>query len=423
MSSSLSGTRVLELAHVMAGPVCGLMLADLGADVVKVERLPDGDSSRTFVPPEVDGESAAFMMLNRGKRGVALDLRSAEGVDVVRRLAAAADVLIENFRVGTMERMGLGWDDLARANPRLVYCQITGFGRTGPLAETGGFDLIAQGYSGLMSITGEGPGRDPVKVGAPVTDITAGILAALGVAGALLERERTGRGQLVDTSLFEAGITQTYWQSAIALATGKSPGPMGSAHPLAAPYQAFRTSDGWINVGASNAATWVRLTDALGRPELREDPRFAENSGRMMHLTELCDLLRPVFHSRTTGEWLALLVAAGVPAGPVASIGEMLAHPQALAREMVVEVSHSRLGTMKSLGSPVKLSGSTHSSTGDGDGAPLAGSPRRTGGREPPPRRGAPRLGEHTREVLEEAGWAAAEVEGLIEKGAALAPS
>jgi crotonobetainyl-CoA:carnitine CoA-transferase CaiB-like acyl-CoA transferase len=423
MSSSLSGTRVLELAHVMAGPVCGLMLADLGADVVKVERLPDGDSSRTFVPPEVDGESAAFMMLNRGKRGVALDLRSAEGVDVVRRLAAAADVLIENFRVGTMERMGLGWDDLARANPRLVYCQITGFGRTGPLAETGGFDLIAQGYSGLMSITGEGPGRDPVKVGAPVTDITAGILAALGVAGALLERERTGRGQLVDTSLFEAGITQTYWQSAIALATGKSPGPMGSAHPLAAPYQAFRTSDGWINVGASNAATWVRLTDALGRPELREDPRFAENSGRMMHLTELCDFLRPVFHSRTTGEWLALLVAAGVPAGPVASIGEMLAHPQALAREMVVEVSHSRLGTMKSLGSPVKLSGSTHSSTGDGDGAPLAGSPRRTGGREPPPRRGAPRLGEHTREVLEEAGWAAAEVEGLIEKGAALAPS
>jgi crotonobetainyl-CoA:carnitine CoA-transferase CaiB-like acyl-CoA transferase len=423
MSSSLSGTRVLELAHVMAGPVCGLMLADLGADVVKVERLPDGDSSRTFVPPEVDGESAAFMMLNRGKRGVALDLRSAEGVDVVRRLAAAADVLIENFRVGTMERMGLGWDDLARANPRLVYCQITGFGRTGPLAETGGFDLIAQGYSGLMSITGEGPGRDPVKVGAPVTDITAGILAALGVAGALLERERTGRGQLVDTSLFEAGITQTYWQSAIALATGKSPGPMGSAHPLAAPYQAFRTSDGWINVGASNAATWVRLTDALGRPELREDPRFAENSGRMMHLTELCDFLRPVFHSRTTGEWLALLVAAGVPAGPVASIGEMLAHPQALAREMVVEVSHSRLGTMKSLGSPVKLSGSTRSSTGDGDGAPLAGSPRRTGGREPPPRRGAPRLGEHTREVLEEAGWAAAEVEGLIEKGAALAPS
>jgi crotonobetainyl-CoA:carnitine CoA-transferase CaiB-like acyl-CoA transferase len=423
MSSSLSGTRVLELAHVMAGPVCGLMLADLGADVVKVERLPGGDSSRTFVPPEVDGESAAFMMLNRGKRGVALDLRSAEGVDVVRRLAAAADVLIENFRVGTMERMGLGWDDLARANPRLVYCQITGFGRTGPLAETGGFDLIAQGYSGLMSITGEGPGRDPVKVGAPVTDITAGILAALGVAGALLERERTGRGQLVDTSLFEAGITQTYWQSAIALATGKSPGPMGSAHPLAAPYQAFRTSDGWINVGASNAATWVRLTDALGRPELREDLRFAENSGRMMHLTELCDLLRPVFLSRTTGEWLALLVAAGVPAGPVASIGEMLAHPQALAREMVVEVSHSRLGTLKSLGSPVKLSGSTHSSTGDGDGAPLAGSPRRTGGREPPPRRGAPRLGEHTREVLEEAGWAAAEVEGLIEKGAALAPS
>lgn len=422
MSGPLSGTRVLELAHVMAGPVCGLMLADFGADVVKVERLPGGDSSRTFVPPEVDGEPAAFMMLNRGKRGVALDLRSAEGIGVVRRLAAGADVLIENFRVGTMERMGLRWDDLARANPRLVYCQITGFGRTGPLAETGGFDLIAQGYSGLMSITGEGPGRDPVKVGAPVTDITAGILAAFGVTAALLERERTGRGQLVDTSLFEAGITQTYWQSAIALATGGSPGPMGSAHPLAAPYQAFGTADGWINVGASNAATWVRLTDALGRPELREDPRFAENSGRMSYLTELCDLLRPAFLARTTGEWLALLVAAGVPAGPVASIGEMLEHPQTLAREMVIEVSHSHLGTVKSLGSPVKLSGSTHSSTPDGHTTARARSASGPLSRERPPRRGAPRLGEHTREVLEEAGWTAWEVDALIEKKVAAAP-
>ena len=216
----------------MAGPVCGLMLADLGADVVKVERLPGGDGSRSFLPPELEGESAAFMMLNRGKRGVALDLRQPQGVEVVRRLAAGADVLIENFRVGTMQRMGLGWEDLSRANPRLVYCQITGFGRTGPLAEAGGFDLIAQGYSGLMSITGEGPGRDPVKVGAPVTDITAGILAAMGVAAALLERERTDRGQRVDTSLLEAGIALTYWQSAIALATGSSPGPLGTAHPL-----------------------------------------------------------------------------------------------------------------------------------------------------------------------------------------------
>lgn len=399
MSGPLAGVRVLELAHVMAGPVCGLMLGDLGADVVKVERLPHGDSSRSFVPPELDDESAAFMMLNRGKRGIALDLRHPEGVGVVRRLAERSDVLIENFRVGTMERMGLGWPALSSANRRLVYCQITGFGRTGPLARAGGFDLIAQGLSGLMSITGEGPGRDPVKVGAPVTDITAGILAAVGVTAALYERTRTGEGQLVDTSLFEAGIAQTYWQSAIALATGMSPGPMGSAHPLAAPYQAFRTADGWLNVGASNAATWVRLTDALARPELRDDPRFSENSRRMAHLEELCGVLAPVFRERTTEEWLNVLADGGVPAGPVASIGEMLEHPQTLSRHMVIEVRHSTLGAVKSLGNPVKLSGS--GSSPEPTAAPATG-------------RGAPRLGEHTREVLEEAGWKAAEIERLL---------
>jgi crotonobetainyl-CoA:carnitine CoA-transferase CaiB-like acyl-CoA transferase len=417
MRGPLAGTRVLELAHVMAGPVCGLMLADLGSDVVKVERLPGGDGSRAFVPPELQGESAAFMMLNRGKRGVALDLRRPEGLDVVRRLAATADVLIENFRVGTMERMGLGWTTLSQANPRLVYCQITGFGRTGPLAETGGFDLIAQGYAGLMSVTGEGPGRDPVKVGAPVTDITAGILAAMGVVAALYERERTGRGQLVDTSLFEAGITQTYWQSAIALATGLSPGPMGTAHPLSAPYQAFRTADGWLNVGASNAATWTRLTEAIERPELRADPRFAENADRMAHLGELCEVLRPLFEARETGEWLTVMGAAGVPAGPVASIGEMLEHPQTLAREMVVEVRHARLGAVRSLGCPVKLSGSA---APDPAILGLERHPARPP-RPPLPGRGAPALGEHTREVLEEMGLVPEEIRALIGEGVALA--
>jgi crotonobetainyl-CoA:carnitine CoA-transferase CaiB-like acyl-CoA transferase len=415
MSRPLDGVGVLELAHVMAGPVCGLMLADLGADVVKVERLPGGDNSRAFVPPELDGESAAFMMLNRGKRGIALDLRRPEGVEVVRRLAAGADVLIENFRLGTMERMGLGWDGLARANPRLVYCQITGFGRTGPLAEAGGFDLIAQGYSGLMGITGEAPGRDPVKVGAPVTDITAGILGALGVTAALFERERTDHGQLVDTSLLEAGITQTYWQSAIALATGRSPGAMGSSHPLSAPYQAFRTADGWLNVGASNAATWLRLTRAIDRPELAEDPRYATNADRMARLDELCEDLSAVFVARGTGDWLDLLGAAGVPVGPVASIGEMLDHAQTLAREMVIDVRHSRLGTMRSLGSPLKLSGSTTAAAA----APLSHAPEDSAA--PSPGRGAPQLGEHTREVLLERGWTGAEVDALVARGVAVA--
>ena len=395
MPGALSGVRVIELSHIMAGPVCGLMLADMGADVVKVERLPDGDSTRGFVPPDVDGESAAFMMLNRGKRGIALDLRSAQGVEVVGRLVAGADVLIENFRVGTMERIGLGWDSLAERNRRLVYCQITGFGRTGPLAEHGGFDLIAQGYSGLMSVTGEGVGREPVKVGAPVTDITAGILAAFGVTAALLDRERTGKGQLVDTSLLEAGIMQTFWQSAIALASGVSPGPMGSAHPLAAPYQAFRTADGWVNVGASNEATWTRLTEALGAPELRADGRFSTNAARMHHLAELVDVLTPLLATRTTDEWVATLEEASVPAGPVASVGEMLEHEQTRFREMVIDVAHSRLGSVRSLGSPVKMSAS------DATG----------------PRIGAPQLGEHTREVLAEVGCSESEVERMLEAG------
>jgi len=394
---------VLELAHVMAGPVCGLMLADMGADVVKVERLPGGDGTRGFLPPDLSGESAAFMMLNRGKRGIAVDLRSGEGVAIVRRLASSSDVLIENFRMGTMERIGLGWDALAEANPRLVYCQITGFGRTGPLAEQGGFDLIAQGYSGLMSVTGESGGKAPMKVGAPVTDITAGILAAFGVVCALLERGRTGRGQRVDTSLFEAGVAQTYWQSAIALASGVSPGPMGSAHPLTAPYQAFRTADGWVNVGASNEATWTRLTDALHRPELRDDLRFQDNAGRMLHLEELVDALNESFSARTTDEWIAALGEAGVPVGPVASIGEMLSHPQTVAREMVVDVAHTRLGRVRSLGSPVKLSG-----------VPREG-PKGPGPREV--RRGAPLLGEHTRDVLLEGGWSDQDIAALAAAG------
>src|SRR5437868_7007014 len=212
----LAGVKVIELAHIMAGPVCGLMLADIGASVIKVEKIEGGDDSRRFLPPAIAGESAAFMMMNRNKRGIALDLKHAEGKAVLRRLLADADVLIENYRAGTMAKLGFGYEALRKDNPGLIYCSLSGFGRTGPYAERGGFDLVAQGMSGLMSVTGEGPGRPPVKVGAPVTDITAGILAAMGVLAALHRRRETGRGQVVDTSLFEAGIVMTYWQSAIA---------------------------------------------------------------------------------------------------------------------------------------------------------------------------------------------------------------
>ncbi len=398
VSGPLSGVKVIELAHIMAGPVCGLMLADLGAEVIKVEKVPGGDDTRRTLPPDIDGESAAFMMMNRNKRGIAVDLKTEAGQAVVRRLILAADVVVENYRRGTMERFGLGYEALSREKPELIYCALSGFGRSGPYADRAGFDLIAQGMSGLMSITGEGTGRPPVKVGAPVTDITAGILGALGVAAAYARRLQTGRGQQVDTSLFEAGIVHTYWQSAMCFATGEPPGPMGSAHPLNAPYEAFETADGWITVGAANQANWERLVEVLGEPELAADPRFQDNRARMAHRMELAARLAEQFRTRNSAAWLAALDAAGVPAGPVRSIAEMQADPQALARGMVTEVAHSRLGRVRTLGAPVQFSETPGTL-----------------------RRGAPLYGEHSRGVLSEHGWSAQEIEDLIAAGVVIA--
>ena len=391
----LAGVKVVELAHIMAGPVCGLMLADLGADVIKVEKMPGGDDTRRYAEPSVNGESAAFMMMNRNKRGIAVNLKSDGGKDVLKRLLKDADALIENYRQGTMERLGLGYDVLKKDNPGLIYCALSGFGRSGPYADRGGFDLIAQGMSGLMSITGEGPGRPPVKVGAPVTDITAGILGAMGILAAYTNRLKTGHGQVVDTSLFEAGIVHTYWQSAIAFATGAAPGPMGSAHPLNGPYQAFETADGWITIGAANQANWLRLLDAMQVPELADDPRFADNSKRMAHLKELEAALGVHFKKRPSKEWLERLDDAGVPAGPVLDVNQMHADKQAVARDMVTEVPHARLGPVKTIGLPVKFS--------------------ETPGRV---ERGAPVFGQHTREVLEQLGYGAAEIDALAKNGA-----
>jgi crotonobetainyl-CoA:carnitine CoA-transferase CaiB-like acyl-CoA transferase len=391
----LTGVKVIELCHVMAGPVCGLMLADMGADVIKVEKIPGGDDTRRTVPPAIEGEAASFMMMNRNKRGIAVDLKTDEGKKILRRLLQDSDVVTENYRRGTMERLGLGYETLKEANPRLIYCAISGFGRTGPYADRGGFDLIAQGMSGLMSITGEGPGRPPVKVGAPITDITAGILGAMGILAALHARTQTGKGQLVDTSLFEAGIVHTFWQSAIALATGVAPGPLGSAHPLNAPYEAFATKDGYINLGAANQATWLRTIELLGRSDLAEDPRFKEASGRLVNRGVLAETLAKEFRKRTSAEWLAALEQAKVPAGPVFDVMQMHADPQTRARGMVVEVNHSKIGAMKTLGAPVKFSatpGGVH--------------------------RSAPIFGEHTGEVLREYGFSDAEIERMAASGA-----
>ena len=389
----LAGMRVLELAQIMAGPTCGMMLADLGADVIKIEKLPGGDDSRGYREPRINGVSAPFLMMNRNKRGIALNLKHPQGRDILLRMVRDADVLTENFRHGTMEKLGLGYDTLSRGNPGLIYCQISGFGRNGPLRDQGGFDLIAQGYAGLMSVTGE-PGRPPVKTGNPVADIAAGILAVAGVAAAYAHKQKTGQGQLVDTSLFEAALQQTFWHAAIHFATGESPGPTGSAHVLSAPYQAFHASDGWVNIGGANQANWERIADVLGHPQWRDDPRFATNTARMQNIEALTAAINAVLGTRTKAEWTERLAAAGVPVGPVHSLGEALAHPQTLARGMVVDLVHPQAGAIKAIGCPLHFSATPTQIT-----------------------RPAPLLGEHTREVLADYGYDDAAIDALIAAG------
>lgn len=393
----LAGVKVLEMAQVMAGPTCGQLLADMGADVIKIERVPGGDDTRRYTEPMIHGESAAFMMMNRNKRSVALNLRTEGGRTALRRLAESADVVLENYRKGALDRLGVGYEALRKLNPGLIYCAISGYGRSGPAADKGGFDLVAQGASGLMSITGE-PGRAPVKVGSPITDVNAGILAALGIVSAYVHGLKTGQGQMVDTSLFEAGVQQTYWQAAIYFATGVSPQPSGSAHVLAAPYQAFPTADGWINIGGANQANWERIARTLGVPELLEDPRFVTNDQRMRHRDELVDILGQRLKQRSTRDWLQALDEAGVPAGPINDIGQMAADPQTLARDMIVDLQHPTAGPTRAIGLPIKFSA--------------------TPGKVCRP---APLLGQHTREVLLAHGFGAQEIEGWVKEGAVVA--
>jgi crotonobetainyl-CoA:carnitine CoA-transferase CaiB-like acyl-CoA transferase len=394
----LKGMKVIELAHIMSGPVCGMMLADMGADVIKVEKIAGGDDSRRFAPILESGETSGFMIVNRNKRGIALDLKTEGGRSVLKRLLVDADVVTENYRAGTMEKFGLGYDTLRELNPGLIYCSISGFGRTGPLADKGGFDLIAQGMSGMMSMTGE-EGRPPVKAGSPVADINAGILAALGITAAYSEKQRTGRGQMVDTSLFEAALQQMYWPAANYFADGTISPKMGSANSTSAPYQVFRSRDGWINIGAANQNNYERLLEVLRMPELAADPRFKTNQDRMANREELVSLLTQRLEQRTTAEWMKDFDAVGLPAGPVLNIAEALAHPQALARGMIVETAHPLAGTVKGLGLPIRFSGM--------EGASQS--------------RPAPLFGQHTSEVLRQYGYTQEEIQRLQQEKAVFA--
>ena len=392
-NSALSGMVVLDLTQIMAGPFCTMSLADMGADVIKVEKLNGGDDNRRMGPPFINDWSAGFLALNRNKRSLAVDLRSEVGRIMFKRLVEKADALVENFRPGVMERLGLDYESLAAIKPSLVYCSVSGFGNSGPYAKKGGFDLVAQGVSGLMSITGH-PDLPPAKVGVPITDISAGLLAANGVLCAYIHALKTGHGQQVDTSLMEAGVAYTVWESSVYFADGDIPGPLGSAHRVSAPYQALRTLDGYLNIGAATQPTWEQLCRAIGQESLIDDYRFLMPGDRKARQDELATLLEETFSTDTTGNWLKLLEDAGVVAGPIYNMDQGYKDPQVLARQMLVDLEDPELGTIHNIGIPVKLSS--------------------TPGQI---RTRAPMLGEHSVEVLIENGFSQAEVDELLELG------
>lgn len=377
MPGPLDGIRVVDLTSHLAGPYCTMLLADMGADVIKVERPGLGDETRKS-PPFVSGEGAAFMIVNRNKRSIVLDLKTDEGRANCMRLVEQADVLVENYRPGVADRIELGWEQLHTVNPRLVYCSISGFGQTGPFSAKGGFDLMAQAMSGLMAVCGQADGG-PLRLPIPISDLCGGMNGAFGVVNALYARERTGRGQRVDTSLYESALAMGPYEAAEYFTSGQAPRRLGQAHRLAAPYQIFPTSDGWVAIGAATQVFWERLCQLMGVSELAADPRFDTGAKRVENYDALIEILSVHLGKETADEWIRRLDEAGIPVAPVLSHEQALTHPQTLAREMVVEVEHPTAGKVKVLGVPVKLSDT-----------PAA------------VRAPAPLLGQHTGEILDE---------------------
>jgi crotonobetainyl-CoA:carnitine CoA-transferase CaiB-like acyl-CoA transferase len=392
MSGSLAGVRVLDVTQVMAGPYCAMILADLGADVVKIEP-PSGDSTRQM-PGAVGSDSPSFNAVNRGKRSVVVNLKAREGREIFLRLAAATDILIENYRPGVMTSLGLDYAAVSALNARIIFASISGYGQTGPHAHKGGFDLVAQGVSGIMSITGE-PGGAPVKAGVPLTDLGAGLFALVGILAALHARERTGIGQQVDTSLVDAGVALSVWEATEFFSGIGVPAALGSAHRMNAPYQAIRCSDGYITIGAANERLFRRLCDVLGHPEWAAMPEFADNASRVRNRAALAGRIESVLSAGSCAHWLALFEANDFPCGPINDYAAVFADPQVQAREMVVDVTHPTLGPLKALGSPIKMSATPAD-----------------------PSRRAPLLGEHTDEVLRAAGFTPEEIDQFRRAGA-----
>jgi formyl-CoA transferase len=388
---ALKGIRVLEVGNFMAAPFCALQLADLGADVIKVENPDGGDQVRT-TGPFLEGESSSFVRLNRNKRSLALDLKSVQGKEIFRQLAGKADVLVENLRPGTMSDLHLDHARLSQLNPRLVYVAASGWGQDGPYSQLAGLDIIAQGMSGLMSITGEEGGGAPVKVGVPVTDLACALYATVAVLAALRARDRDGVGQFIDVSLFESGVSLAVWEAGRYFATGEVPRPLGSAHQTSAPYQALKAQDGFFTVGATSARNWAAFCEALGLESLRDDPRFKANHLRHQNRRELIPLVEAVSSQRPAADWVAKLQAAGVPSGVLQTYDQVFNDPHLKAREFFVDAPHAKLGAVRQIGSPMRMS--------------------RTPARI---ERAGPLLGEHSAEVLRELGRSPDEIRRLAE--------
>ncbi len=393
MALPLEGVRVLDLTNVMAGPYCSMVLGDMGADVVKLESTDGGDTSRRF-DPQVNGESYCFAVLNRNKKSLAIDMKDVRGKEIVLKLAAKADIVMENFRPGVVNKLGFDYERLKAVNPAIVYASMSGFGQTGPYGRKGGFDIIAQGMSGIMMMTGY-PGGRPAKVGIAMNDIACGVTALYGILGAYIGRLRGGAGQYLETSLLEAGLAWTAWEFAAYFGGGEIPDATGTRHRRSAPYQAYRSSDGFVTVGASNEKLWSNFCKQVcGKPEWLADPRFATPRKRLQHIDDLEREIEAVLTTGTTAHWVDKLDAAQVPGGPVYGYEQALKDPHVQARKMVLDIGHPKIGPMKTIGLPIK-------STGDLTAVRLT----------------APWLGQHSEEVVRSLGYGDDEVARMFEAG------
>lgn len=393
MPLPLEGITVLDLTTVMAGPYCTMVLGDMGATVIKVENFPDGDGSRRF-EPKINDESYCFAVLNRNKRSLALNMKDPRGKAAFMKLAAKADIITENFRPGVVKKLGIDYDTVRRFNPGVIYASMSGFGQTGPYGHKGGFDIVAQGMSGIMMMTGA-PGGRPAKVGIAMNDIASGVTALYAILGAFIGKLRHGEGQYVETSLLEAGLAWTHWESGAFFGSGEEPLATGTRHRRSTPYQAYKTQDGYVTVGANNNKLWSNFcTITCNKPEWLTDPRFKDLPSRLKNIDELEVEIEKVFATAPTAHWVEKLDAAQVPGGPVYTYKQILNDAHIKARNMVVEYDHPKIGRMKSLGLPVKASGEFTSI-----------------------RSAAPWLGQHSGELLSEAGFSQAEIDTLFSDG------